>query len=94
MVDRLARRFVDGDLIAIRDRGREALVYDQDLNKLLDERLDVYWTDRDGSVSRHETGYWRGDLEGRFEEHRNEPSFQEMLAKPIDLAPLKSYSLD
>ncbi|WP_265112256.1 hypothetical protein [Halosolutus halophilus] len=56
MVDRLARGFVDGDLVAIRDRGREALVYDDAMADLLDGRLDLYRIDRDGSTSRLETG--------------------------------------
>ncbi|WP_265108216.1 hypothetical protein [Halosolutus halophilus] len=52
MVDRLARGFVDADLIAIRNRGREALVYDDAMADLLDGRLDLYRIDRGGTVSR------------------------------------------
>ncbi|WP_226008413.1 hypothetical protein [Natrinema salinisoli] len=73
MVERLARGFVDGDLVAVRDQGHEALVYDRVRASILEGRLDVFGISRDGSVSRQETEIWRGDdLEGWLEAHRDE----------------------
>ncbi|WP_226008253.1 hypothetical protein [Natrinema salinisoli] len=73
MVEQLARGFVDGDLVALRDQGQEALVYDRVRTSIVDGRLDVFGISRGGSVSRQETGIWRGDdLEGWLEVHRGE----------------------
>lgn len=63
---------VDGDLVALRDHGREALVYDEISTSVLEERLDVYRVNRNGVVSRLETGIWCGDLDEWLEDHRDE----------------------
>ena len=71
MVDRLLS-IVDGEVVALRDHGREALVYDDVRASIVDGRLDLYRVGRDGSAARIETGYWRGDLDEWLEEHRDE----------------------
>lgn len=48
MVERLTRGFVDGDLIALRDQGQEALVSDPVRASILEGRLGVFRIYRDG----------------------------------------------